>query len=73
MAGGLKAFQLEKPSSIDIKCKKCIENYQNTFETNTKLYDECRIFFKHINLLYLLFYLFVYCSTKYFAHTTPKL
>ena len=34
MAGGLKAFQLEKPSSIDIKCKKCIENYQNTFETN---------------------------------------
>jgi hypothetical protein len=35
MVGGLKAFQQEKPSSIDDKCKKCIENYQTAFETNT--------------------------------------
>jgi len=32
--GGLKAFQQEKPSSTDDKCKKCIENYQTAFETN---------------------------------------
>jgi hypothetical protein len=35
MVGGLKAFQQEKPSSIDDKCEKCIENYQTAFETNT--------------------------------------
>ena len=35
MVGGLKSFQKEKPSSIDNKCKKCLENYQTTFETNT--------------------------------------
>ena len=34
MVGGLKAFQQEKPSSTDDKCKKCIENYQTAFETN---------------------------------------
>ena len=35
MVGGLKAFQQEKPSSTDDKCKKCIEKYQTAFETNT--------------------------------------
>ena len=35
MVGGLKAFHQEKPSNTDIRCEKCIENYQITFETNT--------------------------------------
>ena len=35
MVGGLKAFHQEKPSSTDDTCKKCIENYQTAFETNT--------------------------------------
>jgi hypothetical protein len=35
MVGGLKSFHQEKPSSTDDTCKKCIENYQTAFETNT--------------------------------------
>ena len=35
MVGGLKVFHQEKTSNTDIRCKKCVENYQNTFETNT--------------------------------------
>ena len=35
MVGGLKSFHQKKPSSTDDTCKKCIENYQTAFETNT--------------------------------------
>ena len=34
MVGGLEVFHRENPSKLDLKCKKCIENYQITFETN---------------------------------------
>jgi len=40
MVGGLKSFHQEKPSSTDDKCKKCVENYQITFETNTVAIDD---------------------------------
>ncbi|MDB2491101.1 J domain-containing protein [Flavobacteriaceae bacterium] len=35
MVGGLKVFQQKKLSNTDVRCEKCVENYQNTFETNT--------------------------------------
>jgi transcription elongation factor Elf1 len=35
VVGGLKSFHQEKPSSTDDTCKKCIENFQTAFETNT--------------------------------------
>lgn len=34
MVGGLKVFHRKNPSKLDLKCKKCIENYQINFETN---------------------------------------
>ncbi len=40
MVGGLKSFHQEKPSSIDDKCKKCLEHYQTAFETNTVAIDD---------------------------------
>ena len=35
LVGGLQVFQTEKPSKTDFKCAKCIQNYTNTYETNT--------------------------------------
>ena len=35
MVGGLKVFQQKKLSNTDVRCEKCVENYQITFETNT--------------------------------------
>ncbi len=35
MAGGLSVFHLAKETEFDIKCKKCIDNYQVTYVTNS--------------------------------------
>lgn len=51
MVGGLTVFHQPKTTEIDIRCKECIENYQEAYGTNgsaiTDFYDFTDAYFTH--------------------------